>query len=257
MRGKSPVDSGGVPPPLLRPTPRQVRVNGVGSAMLAIAAGLVAIGIWGGIELGRRAETAARHAGLFASERVLTGGDVIQLRKRGGDDDSRITARYRYAVQGREFTGQTTLRRGEQERYAVGSPVAVWYLPSEPEASWLDGYSPRGQPSWPATAVPLGCGLSAMALILVVRRQSNLLSYGRPAMATVTKVEKKRGEEGSYWMVYYEWNTLSGATRTGKYKHGKKQVPAVGAAIPIVYDRDDTFRHSKYPMSFVRITDGT
>ena len=72
-------------------------------------------------------------------------------------------------------------------------------------------------------------------------------------MATVTKVEKKTTDKGTVWMVHYEWTTMSGATRTGKYNHGKKQMPAVGAPIPIVYDRDNTFRHSKYPMSFVRI----
>lgn len=253
MRGRNPLDNAGVPPPLLRPTPRHVRVSGLGAAMFAIAAALVAIGIWGGIELGRRAGAAQRRVGLFASERVLTGGNVIQLRKRGDDDNPRVIARYRYAARGREFTGQISLRRGERENYEVGSPVAVWYLPSEPEASWLDGYSPRGEPSWPVTAVPLGCGLSAMALIFLVRRQSNLLTSGRPAMATVTKVEKKRGDHGSYWIVHYEWKTLSGATRTGKYHHNKKVAPAAGTTIPIVYDRDDTFRHSKYPFAFVRI----
>ena len=74
-------------------------------------------------------------------------------------------------------------------------------------------------------------------------------------MATVTKVEKKKTDEGTTWMVHYEWTTMSGATRTGKYNHGKKDIPAVGTTIPIVYDRDNTFRHSKYPMSFVRIGD--
>ena len=41
-------------------------------------------------------------------------------------------------------------------------------------------------------------------------------------------------------MVHYEWTTLSGATRTGKYQHGKKHLPAVGTLIPIVYDRDNS-----------------
>ena len=71
-------------------------------------------------------------------------------------------------------------------------------------------------------------------------------------MATVTKVEKKKSDHGTVWMVHFEWTTLSGATRTGKYNHGKKKdVPAIGAMIPIVYDRDNSFRHSKYPMAFV------
>ena len=106
----------------------------------------------------------------------------------------------------------------------------------------------------PATVVPLGCGVLAIALIFLVRRQSNLLAFGRPAMATVTKVETSRSDKG-YRMVHYEWTTLSGATRTGKYHHGKKGVPALGEVIPLVYDRDNTFRHSRYPMLFVRIWD--
>ena len=255
MRRRSARDSAGVPPALLRPTPRRVRVSSAGAVMLLIAAALVAIGIWGGIQLRRRADTAERRVGLFASERVVTAGDVIQLRKRSDGNDHRIVAHYRYAARGRELTGQTTLRREEREKYSVGSPVAVWYLPTQPEASWLDGYSPRGEASWPATVVPLGCGVSAIALIFFVRRQSNLLAFGRPAMATVTKVEKARSDEGTHWMVHYEWTTLSGATRTGKYNHGKKNVPAKGTAIPVVYDRDNTFRHGKYPMLFVRIED--
>jgi hypothetical protein len=243
-----------MPPALLKAAPRDVRVNRSGGVMLIIAAALALGGMWGGFVLGRRAEIAGRHVGLFASERIVSAGDVIRLQKRGGDDgDYRITAHYRYTARGRDLMGQTTLRRSERERYEVGSPVAVWYLPSEPEQSWLDGYNPRAEASWPATAIPTVCGIITLVLIQTVRRQSKLLANGRPVMATVTKVEKKKGEYGTEWMVHYEWTTLSGATRTGKYQHGKKNLPVIGATIPIVYDRDNSFRHSKYPMSFVTI----
>ena len=73
-------------------------------------------------------------------------------------------------------------------------------------------------------------------------------------MATVTKVEEKKSE-GTLWRVYYEWTTMSSATRTGKYDHGRKDVPAVGTLIPIVSDRDITSRHRKFPMTFVRVAD--
>jgi hypothetical protein len=221
--------------------------------MLVAAVALVVVGVWGAITFGRRAEVAGRHLGLFASERIVTAGDIIRLQKRGGGDDHSITAHYRYTARGQELMGETRLRRAERERYIVGSPVAVWYLPSEPEANWLDGYTPQPQPSWPATVVPVVCGAAALALIQAVRRQSNLLAHGRPAMAAVTKVDKKRTDNGTVWMVHYEWQTLSGATRTGKYHHGKKQIPAAGDLIPIVYDRDNSFRHSKYPMSLVKL----
>ena len=253
MEKRSALDSSELPTVLLRSIPRDVRVSSIGGVMLVIAAMLVIGGMWGGVEFNRRAGTAARYVGLFESERIVTAGDVIQLRKRGGGNDHRITAHYRYTARGRELMGETTLRRDERDRYAVGSPIAVWYLESEPEMSWLDGYSPRPMASWPATVLPLACGIAAMALILVVRRQWNLLAYGRPAIATVTKVEKKRTDKGTIWVVHYEFTAMSGATRTGKYNQGKKNLPAVGATIPIIYDRDNTFRHSKYPMPFVSV----
>lgn len=255
MQRRSAPDSSGVPPALLKAAPRAVRVNASGATMLVTAAALVASGMWGGIVLGRRAEIADRHLGLFASERIVTAGDVIRLQKRGGGDDPRITAHYRYTARGRELTGHTSLRRDERDRYVMGQPVAVWYLPSEPEQSWLDGYAPRQQAGWPATAVPIACGVTALVLIQLVRRQSNLLANGRPALASVTKVQKKTSDKGTYWMVHYEWTTLSGATRKGKYNHGKKNVPAIGAMVPIVYDRDNSFRHSKYPMGFVKVNE--
>ena len=253
MQRRSAHDSTGLPPALLKGVPRDVRVNTSGVAMLATALALVVLGVGGAISLGRRAEKAERHLGLFASERIVTAGDVVRLRRRGGDDDYRTTAHYRYLARGQQLMGATRLRNSERDRYVVGSQVAVWYLASEPEASWLDGYAPRPHPSWPATAVPVVCGVSALALIQAVRRQSNLLAHGRPAMATVTKVEKKATENGTLWRVHYEWTILSGARRSGKYNHGKKGVPAVGTVIPIVYDRDDSFRHSRYPMSLVRL----
>jgi hypothetical protein len=253
MRRRSALDSSGLPPALLKAAPRDVRVNASGRVMLVIAAAAVVGGMWGGMVLGQRAEIANRHLGLFVSERIVAAGDVIRLQTRGGDDDHRVTAHYRYTVRGRELIGQTTLRRAERERYAVGSPVAVWYLPSEPEQNWLDGYAPRAEPIWPAIALPIVCGVTALVLIQLVRRQSNLLTYGRPAMATVTRIGKKRTDKGTIWMVHFEWTTLSGATRTGKSQHGKKDLPAVGAEIPIVYDRDNSFRYSKYPMSLVRL----
>ena len=255
MQRRSAIDSSGLPAALLKDTPRHVKVSVLGATLLLIAASLAGIGMWGGIELTRRSETAGRHVALFDSERVLTGGDVILLRKRGGGNNHRITAHYRYAVHGRELAGATTLRREERDRYQVGSPVAVWYLATEPEASWLDGYSPRPEASWPATAVPIGCGIGAVALIAGVRRQSKLLTYGRPAMAMVTKIDKKKSDHGTYWKVHYEWTTMCGATREGKYNHSRKRQPAVGDLIPIVYDRDNAFRHSRYPMPFVRIAD--
>jgi hypothetical protein len=89
--------------------------------------------------------------------------------------------------------------------------------------------------------------------LALIRRQRRLLTYGRGAVAVITGVEKKRSDKGTYWKVHYEWTLLSGAKRTGHYKHGKKQPPAIGTTIPIVYDRDQPSHHSKYPLSLVHV----
>ena len=125
MRGRSAIDSAGIPAALLKPTPRHVRANASGRAMLIVAAALVVAGGWGGNELQTRADIAERHVMLFASERVLTGGDVVELRRRGDGNNHRIIAHYRYTVHGQELTGRATLRRGEQEKYGVGSPSGI------------------------------------------------------------------------------------------------------------------------------------
>ena len=97
---------------------------------------------------------------LFASERIVTAGDVIQLRKRGGGDDHRITAHYRYTARGRELTGETTLRRSRTRTICRGlAGRGLVSRQPNPRRAGSMATRPRPQPSWPATAVPLACGV--------------------------------------------------------------------------------------------------
>jgi len=247
-------DSRALPAPLNEPTPRQVRVNASGVSALIAAMALTAAGVWGEIEFYTRAKASERLAALFAHERLVTGAEVTRIQRRGGGNNRRSTVHYQYAAQGRDYTGATTVSRSDRDRYVAGAPVAVWYLPSQSDASWLDGYAPSPAPMWPVMAIPVVAGFAALSLIVLVRRQLNLLTNGRPALAVITKVERKRTDKGSFWRVHYEWTLLSGATRTGRYKDSGKQPPALGATIPIVYDKDDPSRNSKYPLGLVSIS---
>jgi hypothetical protein len=82
-------------------------------------------------------------------------------------------------------------------------------------------------------------------------RQRQLLSDGRVTMAHITKIEKKRGEEGTIWRVHYEWTLLNGVRRTG-HTDRSRAVP-IGGYIPVLYERDNPKRHRLYPMSMVRL----
>ena len=119
---------------------------------------------------------------------------------------------------GRELTGETRLRREERERYTVGSTVAVWYSGIRTRGELARRLRPRPEPSWPATAVPLACGVSALVLIQLMRRQSNLLRLRTARTSHGHEGREEKIRQGDGWMVHYEWTTLSGATRRGKYQ---------------------------------------
>ena len=253
MQRRSGRSSSTLLPPLRESTPRQVRLNGAGIAVLIAAAALVLGGLWGGSEIYRRAESSARRVTLFGSESISTDAQVVRVQRRGDGNDRRSTVHYRYVEGDREHSGATTVRRDERDKYVTGSQITVRYLSSEPGTSWMEGYKPQRQPLWPAFIVAAACLVAATAIVLHVRRQMNLLEYGRPATAVVTKVEKKRSDYGTYWRVHYEWTVMSGGKRQGRYNHGKKQPPVVGTQIPIVYDREQPARKAKYPFWLVTL----
>lgn len=217
-----------------------------GKAALIAMALLVSGGAWGGMKIHNDAKASHRRADRAEAEAASINASVVQVQRRGGGDDRRSVIHYRYVAAGEPHTGATQVRRQNRDRYAVGSDVRVSYLPTEPGISWRDGYPPRRRPVWPAFAVPFGCMLAALASVFAIRRQSHLVAYGRPALAVVTKVEKKSSDKGTYWRVHSEWTLLSGGKHQGRYNHGKKNPPAVGASMPIVYDRDHPSRHGKY-----------
>ena len=216
------------------------------------ALALVIGGLWAGTYFHRQARESDRRVRLFATESVTTEADVLRVQRRGGGNDRRSVVHYRYVAGHTERRGNATMRRNERDRYAAGSKASVRYLASDPDSSWIEGHAPRNRPRWPAFATPLGCMFVAGAVLVLIRRQSYLLTYGRPAMGVVSKVEKKKTDKGNYWRVHYEWTVLSGATRVGRYNHWRKNPPAVGTRLQIVYDRD-TEKSARYPLSLVAI----
>jgi hypothetical protein len=232
-----------------------VQLNRCGIFVAILAAALIIGSVWGGTEMYRRAKLSERYVALFASEGISTTARVVRVQRRGGGNDRRSTVHYRYSGGDREHDGATTVRRVDRDRYVAGSQIVVRYLRSEPRSSWMEGYAPQVAPMWPAFALPAAAVVGALLLVAQIRRQSFLLSHGRPALAVVTRVEKKRGDKGTYWRVHYEWVLLSRGKRQGRYTQGKKQPPASGATIPIVYDRDQPVRHNRYPLSLVALSE--
>ena len=217
---------------------------------LVLAAALIVGGSLIGSVVYPAAQTANRRVAELESHGKRATGQVIRVNHRGSGGDSRAVVEYQYTAGG-QYTGRTDMRRRDAARLSEGSPVTVRYLPTEPETSWIPGHEPRRRAVWPAFVILPACFAAATVLVALFRRQSSLLSDGRGALARVTQLEKKASEYGTAWRVQYEWRLLSGAKRHGRYMHSGKEPPAVGATIPIVYDRDEPGRHSKYPLKLV------
>ena len=118
----------------------------------------------------------------------------------------------------------------------------------------MENDTPERRALWPAFWIPAGGIAIVVVVIALIRRQADLLAYGRPAVAVVTKVDKKRSDNGTRWRVNYEWTLLSGAIRQGHY-NTKKQPPVVGTVMPIVYDRERPLRNRRYPFPFVALSE--
>ena len=246
MRNESGRNNSAVSAALLRPAPREVRLNASGVTLMILCLATAIGGLLGGVAIYRHARQSERHVLLFASESVATEARIVSARQRG-DDNRRTTVDYEYTVDDTIYRGEATVRGPEQDGYVTGSSTLVTYLPSSPAASWIQGRAPSVRPAWPAFAAPAAALTLTVILLRLIRLQRDLLRYGRPASAVVTNVKKKRSDKGTYWQVEYKWTLLSGAPRTGTYRHSGKQPPSVGTPIPIVYDRDVPSRNMPIP----------
>lgn len=225
-----------LPAQLLRTGRRRVRLSKSGFVLLLWAIVLFAAGPWAGYLL---------HTHATAPEGVPADGEVIDVQRKRGDS-SRFTVTFRYSVEGRQYQGTNTVRRRGRDRYNAGTPVRLRYAPSEPGKSWIEGHGRRRAPILLAFLAPPAMILTALAMMVPIRRQSRLLAEGRFALATVTKLDNR---------VHYEWILLSGGTRSGRYDVGEGKPPAPGTTVPILYDRDNPQRHARYPMCLVTVAD--
>jgi hypothetical protein len=243
-------DTPRLPTELLGSVPRDVRLTGGGLAVaavaIAIAIGALAAAIFMSIAYARTSDEWM----LREREAVAGEAEVVQVIARRGEPQRR-DVKYRYYVDGRSYTGQTRLRKGDRRDMAQGSVVPIAYVASQPEKSWMVGYRSTGFPVWMIPLTVLSLLATAAAISRGLRRQWILLSEGRPAQARVTGLQTVHNDERRAYRVSYEFQTLSGATQTSRCEVGKAP-PPVGAVIPIVYHRDKPDWSAAYPLQLVR-----
>jgi hypothetical protein len=241
-----------LPRELARSAPRPVSFSAAGKMLILALILFLLAGIGAGLWIYQEAASGAEYVKLLEVEGRTAEAVVTQIERKRGESN-RHFLHYRFAAGGKEFTGRTRITKGSRARFSIGSTVPVSYLASNPQASWLQGREPKGVPLWLAPAALFCPLLCAAAAGWVLRRQRRLLSSGRAALARVLSTEKLKGRDEAVWRVRYEWQLLKGTMHRGKYE-AKKNPPAPGALIPIVYDREEPRRNARYPLPLVRIT---
>ena len=240
----------------LPPTPRTTKLSSAGAVLALACVAAIVGGIWGGMSLHHQAMASQRRTALAGNATTSVLGRVTRVQLQGGDDDRRTVVHYEYLVNGHAYRGSTRLRRRESHAFVAGGPIAVSYVIADPSVGWMEGRPPRRFPAWPAYLVPSAALLGSAVAFALLGRQRRLLADGRLAIATITRIDKKRSDKGSYWRVEYQWRLLSGATRRAHYHHSRKQPPAIGTHLPIIYDRDNPRRQRRYPLPLVGLRGG-
>jgi Protein of unknown function (DUF3592). len=226
-----------------------VRLTGVGWFVAVFGMLLPAGALVAGFSLHAKAIRDRTLREAIDKEGVRVTAVVSDLTRTRGDKPKYYVV-YQYSAGGQSHPGRANVSRSYWTGLRVGSTFPVRYLPAEPGRNWLRGQEP-GIPFWVGPSVALSMALIGIFPWYAIRRQWMLLAEGRPAQAQVTVFKQVRHQHGSHYQVSYEFRTMSGATRTGRY-NSQKSPPASGTTIQVVYNPDRPEHSMPYPLALVR-----
>jgi hypothetical protein len=243
------------PPELDQPLPRPVRLSGTGAVRCVIAAACIAFGVSMAFrairdELRREAEnTALAHS--LATDGHETEATVTRLSTTLGH-----LVGYSYTVDGHNYSRGAFITVEHWQSLQVGSPLAIRYLPSDPQKSYPESDSPDSQTHWLAVLPIAGMALFFMfsfayLQLSPVQRGRRLLARGRPAQGVVTQCKAGSQGRSSGYFLYYDFRLPEGGQAQGKKFSGSQL--AEGSAVTVLYDSNNPRRNALYPMQTVRL----
>jgi hypothetical protein len=239
------------PEGLNRSWPRPTALTGRG-IMVHVMSVLMAVGgVTGAALLARETRRQEAGARRMLAEGRETGGEVTRLWRGGGKSNDHRVA-YRFAVDGRDYSGHATIRSGYWNSLHVGSGIAVRYLPSAPAHNYPSANPPSPTPAWLPFLVGGMFSVGGLLLPLQVRRQRHLLEDGRPAPALVTRMRKWRTQHGAHNVVYYQFALPEGGVCKGRC-NVEGRFMAKDSVICILYDPDNPRRSAPYPLCSVKL----
>jgi hypothetical protein len=150
---------------------------------------------------------------------------------------------YTFVVDGRSYTGHSTMPRKIGNNLRDSDPLSIRYLPSNPSvnhpAEWEDSES-----IW--LGIIFLTFLSAMVFMVLknFRNDRLLVANGMPAVALITKSSSTRGG----YLVKYDFRTADGMVIKGSGGYDFR--PEIGARICVLYLPQNPKRNQTYPSRY-------
>ena len=229
--------------------PREVRLTGGGRALIVAAwfLGVAAIAAGGALSFEARRQSSAV---ADMDRRSVTTTAVVDRLWRGSGDGRPAFAAFHFDATGTRIDGQSRLQVSAWRELRPGSTIRVRYLPDDPSRFTVDGARRNTLPPWLAYFVSSMLAGLAVLCGAAVRSQRTLLSEGRVARATVTKVDTHGNPKGgSHRALHYEFPLLGGGRFSGKA--AVASATDVGSTIWIVYDPERPKHNRPYPFTLV------
>ncbi len=175
-----------------------------------------------------------------------TNGQVIRLWHT--NDKSRTPkVTYAFSANGLRLHGDASVPRDIWRGLQPDSTLPIRYLPSDPKVNHPAAWEISSDPDWvPVTlpAVVVGLGF---VLLLILRRQAQMVAEGLPAAGVVTKCFAVKGG----WSVRYQFRMKDGTIAGGSSQTSQRL--AVGTAICVLYLPQRPRRNAMYPNSYYRV----
>jgi Protein of unknown function (DUF3592) len=234
------------PEGLHRARPRRVTLTSGGKTLLVLALALCIGGLPAALLLGSIARRNAEERRLMKEQGVETEGRITRLARAGGEDRYRVS--YGFTANGRSYERNRKVSARTWKSLNVGASLTVRYLPSNPEIHNPAGWNNEGMPFWVSPLAGCSLAMGGWLCMLPIRSQRRLLGGGRVTSGVVTRHSK--GKHG--YTFAYEFSLMNGVRRTGE-TGPRKDPPALGSTLPVLYDPEEPRKNTVYPLSLVRL----
>jgi hypothetical protein len=233
------------PPELAGPTPRNVRITGVGVTTAVVVAGLLGLVATLVVWFSMNAKKELEHRAALRQGSLVTSGEVTRIHFVGRS--STMMVNYTFPVDGTYYAGEASVPRKLEPTMSVHAFLDVRYLPADPAVNHPAAWEESTASSFAPFTVAAVFAITAFALLAGFPREKQLAAEGKLAVATVTACSSTRGG----YQLTYEFRTEEGAqAKGGSVSDSRLQS---GARIHILYMPQNPRRNQPYPMHYYRV----